>query len=182
MSLNMDQQNKKRILNLGCGNQTYGTHRIDLFKTESTTEVGDLNKKLPYPDNYFDEIYSNCVLEHIKNLDNFSRECFRVLKKGGKLHVHTDHAGYLLFYISKKHEHNSFLKTQYKGGFGYGHQEGDDAHYHLFVASHLVRLFKEFKNKRISYTYGGRNKIIRFFLKLIPLHLGAIGITIDAVK
>ncbi len=72
----------RKILNLGCGNDMYGTHRIDVFKTSATTEVADINGKLPYPDNYFDEIYCKSVLEHIKNLGMFSDECFRVLRGG----------------------------------------------------------------------------------------------------
>lgn len=73
----------KKILNVGCGDQRYGTHRIDMFKTKTTTEVGDLNKKFPYKDNFFNEVYSNCVLEHLTDLENFVNECYRVLKVGG---------------------------------------------------------------------------------------------------
>jgi len=31
-----------RILNIGCGNQTYGTERIDIVKTKTTTKVCDV--------------------------------------------------------------------------------------------------------------------------------------------
>ena len=37
-----------KILNLGCGNDRYGIHRIDFFKNEATTEVADLSGRLPY--------------------------------------------------------------------------------------------------------------------------------------
>jgi len=38
---------------------------------------------IPYPDNYFDYIYSKSVLEHVFNTDNFLSETMRVLKPGG---------------------------------------------------------------------------------------------------
>ena len=66
---------EKRILNIGCGNSRYGTDRIDLYKTPTTTKVVDIEKKLPYPNNYFDEIYCKSVIEHIKNLGIFIDEC-----------------------------------------------------------------------------------------------------------
>src|SRR3989338_7074845 len=125
----------KKILNLGCGNDTYGTHRIDAFKTQSTTEVGDLNKKLPYPDGHFDEIYCKSVLEHIKNLGTFSDECYRVLKKGGKIWLRTDHAGFMLLHLLKRNEHNkAYEKLFSKDPFGHKQKEGDaeDHHHALF--------------------------------------------------
>jgi len=173
---------EKKILNLGCGNTSYGTSRIDVAKTSTTTDVGDLNKKFPYKDNSFDEIFSSSLLEHLKDIGSFADECFRVLKKGGKIYVKTDFAGYLPFHLFKSHEHNAFLKVQYSGGEGFGHEEGEDAHYHLFVASHLHKLFKRFKNHKISYFYSGRNKLNRFLLKLLPNHMGANGIALEAIK
>src|SRR3989344_4450866 len=140
---------EKRILNLGCGSDMYGTHRIDFFKTNATTEVADLNGKLPYPSNSFDNIYCKSVLEHIKNLGTFSDECYRVLKKGGKIWIRTDYAGFILAYISKKHESNRAIDIQYNAG-AFGHKqkekEKEDHHYTVFVASHLKYLFGKFKN------------------------------------
>lgn len=173
---------EKKILNVGCGEQKYGTHRIDLYPTTTTTHTGDLNKPFPFPDNYFDEVYSSCLLEHLTNLENFVSECYRVLKNHGDLYVHTDNAGYLPFHLFKTHEHNAFLDKQYIGGVGYGHKKHDDGHYHLFVASHLKNLFKDFCYKKINYTYGGRNAFSKFLLRMLPKHLGSIGISITAKK
>jgi len=103
----------KRILNLGCGKDTYGTDRIDMFKTPATTKVCDFNKKLPYKDETFDEVYCKSVIEHVKNLDLFEREIYRVLKLGGHLYIRTDFAGYLPMFMFKSHEHNKILEPQY---------------------------------------------------------------------
>jgi len=175
----------KRILNLGCGNDNYGTHRIDIFKTSATTEIGDLNKKLPYPGNYFDEVYCKSVLEHIKNLGNFSDEVYRVLKKGGKLRLRTDNAGFLLVHLSKNHEHNKAYERLFEFN-PFGHKQKDksieDHHYALFVPSHLRHLFGKFRNHRFSYFYGGSNKLKRFIYKILPKHTGACHIEMTAYK
>lgn len=176
----------KKILNLGCGKDTYGTHRIDVFKTSATTEVGDLNKKLPYPDNYFDEIYCKSVLEHIKNLGTFSDECYRVLKRGGRLWIRTDHAGFLLLHLLKKHEHNKAYEKLFANQDPFGHKqkqgEREDHHYALFVASHLKNLFGKFKNHKFNYFYGGSSPLKQFIYKLMPRHTGACHIEMEAYK
>jgi ubiquinone/menaquinone biosynthesis C-methylase UbiE len=163
----------KKILNLGCGEDNYGTDRLDFVKTKTTTKVSDLNKKFPYKDNSFDEVYSKSVIEHIKNLGIFVDEAYRVLKKGGKIYILTDFAGYIPFFISKKNEHNNYIKYNWNS---------EDAHYHLFVESHLRLLFKKFKNIKINYFYGGGNAIKRLILKSLPFHLGAIHIILTAEK
>lgn len=73
----------KKILNVGCGNQVYGTERIDIVKTPATTRIHDLEKRFPYPDNTFDEVYSQYVFEHMKNPYSLLLEMNRVCKKGG---------------------------------------------------------------------------------------------------
>jgi len=40
-------------------------------------------ENIPYPDDYFDFVYSKSVLEHVRNTDNFLSESLRVLKPGG---------------------------------------------------------------------------------------------------
>ena len=41
-------------------------------------------RNMPYPDSTFRTVLSNCVIEHIKNLDQVLSEVGRVLKRGGK--------------------------------------------------------------------------------------------------
>jgi SAM-dependent methyltransferase len=99
---------KGRVLDAGCGDgglakeikekfpktEIYG---IDISKEGCRlakkycleTKVVDLNKKIPYPDNYFDYIVSQEVLEHILDTDNYFEEFNRVLKKGGRAIITT---------------------------------------------------------------------------------------------
>lgn len=46
---------------------------------------GNLQNKLPFREGEFDVVFSGQVLEHLYDPDFFLDECFRVLKKGGKL-------------------------------------------------------------------------------------------------
>jgi predicted SAM-dependent methyltransferase len=171
----------QRILNLGCGNDTYGTDRIDMYKTDSTTIVYDITKGLPFEYDCFDEVYCKSILEHLKDLNTFEKEVYRVLKPNGKLFIRTDFAGYLPMYLFKSHEHNQMLKHHYQSE-SYDHEQIEDAHYHLFVESHLRILFKRFRNIEINYICSGRNKIINFILNLLPFNMGMIHIELRAEK
>lgn len=126
------QRNQEmKILNIGCGLDKYGTDRIDKIKTNNTTCVGDIEELgLPYKDNSFDEVYSRCVLEHMKNPFNLILEMKRVCKPNGKIIIITDNA----FWI-QRHEHGDVPFTEY--------QSESDKHYYLFHYSHLKNLFNE---------------------------------------
>jgi len=132
----------KRILNVGCGKDWYGTDRIDILKSDSTTKVADIEKGLPYDDEIFDEVYSEHVFEHMKNPHNLILEMKRVCKPKGKIIVITDNAGFLMFHIFRKNKNNYHgnhnLKEQYgKGGF-----INDDRHYALYTIEHLRNHFE----------------------------------------
>lgn len=49
----------------------------------------DVEKGLPFKDNSFDGIYISHVVEHLKNPLYVLKECYRVLKKGGKIVIKT---------------------------------------------------------------------------------------------
>lgn len=164
---------KPKLLNLGAGHDTWGNVRVDLIPTPTTTHTFDVNKGIPFPDNYFDEIRARAILEHIQNLGIFVDECYRVLKPNGKLYIRTDNAAYIFFHISKKHEHNAFIQRQY-ASHEYKHDNEIDGHYMLFVESHLKLLFKKFRNHEFSKHFGGRSKFVTFCLKLLPFNFGNI--------
>lgn len=49
-------------------------------------EKVDMNyEKFPFNDDTFDMIYSKSLIEHLNKPENYFRECYRVLKKGGKI-------------------------------------------------------------------------------------------------
>ncbi len=167
-------ENNKRILNIGCGNDMYGTDRIDMKETKATTKLWNAEEGLPYKDNTFDEIRAYYVVEHLRNVGLFIDECYRVLKKGGSLDLQTDNAGYLIFHT--KTEHNKMLDKK-----GYC-KHPEDHHYYLFVPSHLKYFLKDFSKVNLSYSKIRRNIWKSIILNSLPFHFGDEGIRAIAIK
>lgn len=86
----MEDKKLNNFCNLGCGNR-YHPDWINIDFTSSSSNVISYNllKGIPYPDNSFDVVYHNNVLEHFQKDKAifFISECYRVLKKGGVLRV-----------------------------------------------------------------------------------------------
>jgi 2-polyprenyl-3-methyl-5-hydroxy-6-metoxy-1,4-benzoquinol methylase len=51
---------------------------------------GDLNKELPFKNDYFDVVHANQVIEHIYNTDLFISEIYRILKTNGYAIISTE--------------------------------------------------------------------------------------------
>jgi len=173
---------EKRILNLGCGNETYGTHRVDIVPTKTTTHVFDVEKGIPFPDEFFDEVYERNLFEHLKNPHFHVQEVYRVLKKGGRVVLITDNASCLRYYL---------LGTHTGGYMGHRHllTRTGDKHYAIFTKEHLKNHFLDvgFKILKIEYVetdYATRllDKVMRFFLRGVWKSLTFPRIRVVAVK
>jgi Methyltransferase domain. len=93
-----------RILNVGCGMDTYGTDFVDRSPMRKGVIRCDFDiDPLPYKTGTFDEVYLKGVMEHVRNNLNLISECNRVLKKGGKIVVITANAGLWGFWGSAAH-------------------------------------------------------------------------------
>jgi len=128
---NIQIKSNKRILNVGSGDDWYGTDRVDVIKRPAVTKVYDISKGLPYKNNTFDEVYCKSIFEHTENPNKFLLECKRVLKKGGVVKILTDHAPFIFHHynrIGKKH-----------GDYRYSGDKIDykDCHYALYTPEHL---------------------------------------------
>lgn len=84
---------KKKIkLNLACGKDIRKNFiNIDSYQHKNfpLNIKANLSKNIPLKSNYADFVYSSHFLEHLDWLDgeNFLREVYRILKKGGKIRL-----------------------------------------------------------------------------------------------
>jgi len=89
----------KTKLHLGCGsNLLPGWVNTDFPPKSDTVIELDATKKFPFEDNYFDYVFSEHMIEHISFEDglNMLKECFRVLKPGGKIRCSTPDLRFLI--------------------------------------------------------------------------------------
>ncbi len=80
-------------------------HGFDLFKPKnikkySNQKQGDIEKGLPYEDNFFDTVYMGELIEHLSNFKLVLGEISRVLKKDGRFILDTPNP-YSVFRIAK---------------------------------------------------------------------------------
>jgi len=94
---------KKRVLDVACGIGTLGKTftdnpygfdiNLEAVKAAKKNGVraihGDVERKWPYPEEFFDFVVASHIIEHVVNPDNFLFEVKRVLKKNGLLIIIT---------------------------------------------------------------------------------------------
>jgi len=95
------QSSPTRKLHLGCGpNELSGWLNTDIRSVSPSVIYVDIMEPLPLPDESFDYIYSEHLIEHIPfecGL-NHLKECLRVLKHGGTIRISTPDMQFLLDY------------------------------------------------------------------------------------
>ena len=171
-----------RILNIGCGYKLEpGTDFVDFAPKDPKVVYCDIDsERLPYADGTFDKVYSLCLFEHLTNHANYMKEAYRVLKKGGKLEIITDNAGFIGFHIpfgvSYNHGYNSIYAM-------------NDKHFALFVDSHLRNYAEKFgfENVKVQYDVLEDPRFIFSVLKgilysILPKNMTATRICLSAVK
>lgn len=72
-----------------CGIEIHKSKARLASKKGVKIKVSDLNKKLPYNDNFFDVVIANHVIEHLVNVRLFVSEIYRILKKNGYVIIGT---------------------------------------------------------------------------------------------
>lgn len=130
-----------RSLNIGCGESSFCTDRIDIRKTSTTTLVCDVENGLPFPDNTFFLVYSKNNLEHLANVGFHLKECLRVLRPGGKICLRTDNASCWRFYVFGTHTGK------------YEKLHSGDHHFCIFTKSHLKNHFEQAGFRDINIFY-----------------------------
>ena len=104
-----DYKSDAFFLDLGCDTGSFSLKIADKIRTKNIFGVEivperivvaqdrgiqvknfDLNQKFSFPDNHFDAIHANQVIEHLIDSDNFLSEIHRVLKPGGYAVISTE--------------------------------------------------------------------------------------------
>lgn len=112
-----------RLLDNGCGRgdflrafselglEAYGTDISNVY--DKVENVNLESEQLPFPDNYFDIVFSKSVIEHITNCEHYVGEMRRVLKRGGVLILMCPDwkSQYKIFYEDPTHVHPYCVKS-----------------------------------------------------------------------
>ncbi|MEK7633731.1 MAG: class I SAM-dependent methyltransferase [Patescibacteria group bacterium] len=132
---------KEKILDFGCGDgffaeQVFHKSKInvglDLFSNDRIKEAVS-NKiyktvkiydgvTIPYSNNYFNTVVSNCVLEHIPDINQSLKEIYRVLKPGG----------YFLTSVMTDQWENNLFGSKIFGNKYIEHMRKTQVHHNLF--------------------------------------------------
>ena len=172
---------KNKTLDFGCGDGffaglVFGKGKInvglDLQNNKRIQEAIEekIYKKIsfydgdtiPYPNNYFNTVVSNCVLEHIPNINFSLKEIFRVLKPGG----------FFLTSVMSDQWESNLVGSKIFGKTYLSYMRKTQVHYNLFSKKDWQTYFKKagFKIQSIDgYLY----KKSSFYLNLF--HYLSIG-------
>lgn len=169
----MAPEGTRRILNVGCGTDTYGTHRVDFAPGSAVTEVASV-LALPYKDGAFDEVFAANILEHMVNPMVFLQECVRVLRRGGRLVLVTDHAGYVGYHLVGLTPRDNH---RWHGSHG-------DRHFMLFNEGHLRNLCEAagLRVERVHFFTKWRQGLGARLLALVARDLAMANVRVEAVK
>jgi len=209
----IDPAKKARILDLGSGTGELIIERVtavrkpEIFAVEidpihfkETKKLGikvikaDIEKGLPYKNNYFDIISANQIIEHLVNVDFFMEEIYRVLKPNGYVILSTEnlsswHNLFALFlgwqafsqHISTKKNIGNPLKLNLAiGGKSY------DCHIQVFTQRGLKEL-AQMNNLKVEKSFGAgyypfRGILSKLLSNIDPTHSAFIGIKARKVK
>jgi predicted SAM-dependent methyltransferase len=104
---NILENNKLKILDLGCGKKKrVGAIGVDFSNRHAADIIHNLNI-FPYPfnDNEFDEIYLDNVLEHLDNPIQVMEEVHRICKAGGHVKVIVPYFRSVWAFTDPTHKH-----------------------------------------------------------------------------
>ena len=205
----LEKQPQARLLDLGCneGSLTLrlaakiGARKIcgveiieksaDAAKKKGIKVFsGDLDKKFPFENDFFDVVHAGYVIEHLYHPDIFVSEIFRILKPGGYSVISTENLsswhniaalvlGRQAFsqHISERFNIGNVFSPHYKKRM---RSEDSGSHVKIFTYYGLKEIFQlyGFKVERMMSAgyYPFPRPIATIFSKLDPLHAPFIAI------
>jgi predicted SAM-dependent methyltransferase len=123
------KQNQIRKLQIGAGPSTFPTWLDTDFEPRAGQAFLDATAPFPLPDNSFDYVFSEHVIEHLNYVEGLSmlRESHRILRPGGRVRVVTPDLSQLvsLFAQDKSEDTQKYMRD--KIAFFYWPKTPDDA-------------------------------------------------------
>jgi ubiquinone/menaquinone biosynthesis C-methylase UbiE len=97
-----------KILDIGCGiKKTPGSIGLDSNPKTHADVIHNLDTvPYPFPDNEFDVIVGNQVIEHIDDVLAVVAELYRITKPGGLIRLDTPHYSDIASYTDPTHRHH----------------------------------------------------------------------------
>ena len=159
-----------KILNVGSGSTRLDKKvtNLDVFPFPNVDIVADAHS-IPLPDNSYDSVWIEAVLEHVKDPIKVVSEIYRVLKPGGYVFA-------VVPFVHKYHEHpNDYQRYTLNGLDELFHQfkkvesgvyRGPTSALISFLADYTT-LFTFTSNKKINFVIRGITTCICFPLKFL---------------
>jgi len=112
-------ENEIKKLHIGCGGHLFpGWLNSDIVKEKLDVIYLDASQKFPIVSGSFDYIFSEHVFEHLnfRGQINYLKECFRILKPGGKIRIATPNVLFLieLFNDNKSLTQKNYIEWNYR--------------------------------------------------------------------
>jgi len=176
-------------LNLGCGtNPSKSTEdikfiNVDIAQLEGVDMKYDLNV-IPYPfeDNSIDLIIMNDILEHLDYPIFVLEECYRILKKGGKLQIKVVHWNHRYSYSDPQHKH-AFCERYFRVFTGKIRKYYFDFHFENLKVDYFFdeKAIQKWVEKRFNKELSDKDK--EFLLDVGYFHCNVIqGMKIELTK
>jgi SAM-dependent methyltransferase len=101
------EQPASRVLNLGCGRKRVeGAINVDVSTETCPDVVHDLNDRpWPLPNNHFDEVIANDVIEHLADVLGALEEIHRICRDGAVIRLTVPHFSSANAYSDPTHRH-----------------------------------------------------------------------------
>ena len=129
------------ILEVGGGDRPTFRPNMDVRPLPTVDIVANLEELFPIPDESYGSVYGEYVIEHLswRTVQQFIRECHRVLVPGGKcVHVTADTREQCMLALDTK-EWNEDISCMLFGGQDYS----DNTHKNALSPAYAARMFRE---------------------------------------